>query len=64
MDKYYVVLALFYLVFKIIFFIQARVTGLQSCVMVIRILRDLCQRNPTWAPLNPWVCYKRFYSAL
>uniref|UniRef100_A0A1B6J255 DZF domain-containing protein n=1 Tax=Homalodisca liturata TaxID=320908 RepID=A0A1B6J255_9HEMI len=33
---------------------QARATGLQSCVMIIRILRDLCRRNPTWAPLNPW----------
>lgn len=33
---------------------QARVNGLQSCVMVIRVLRDLCIRNPTWAPLNSW----------
>ncbi|XP_066993035.2 zinc finger RNA-binding protein isoform X2 [Anabrus simplex] len=33
---------------------QARATGLQSCVMVIRILRDLCQRVPTWAPLHSW----------
>lgn len=33
---------------------QARATGLQSCVMIIRILRDLCNRNPTWAPLNSW----------
>ncbi|XP_047496028.1 zinc finger RNA-binding protein-like isoform X5 [Penaeus chinensis] len=33
---------------------QARANGLQSCVMVIRILRDLCQRVPTWGPLNSW----------
>nr|CAD7400035.1 unnamed protein product [Timema poppensis] len=33
---------------------QARATGLPSCVMVIRILRDLCQRVPTWAPLHSW----------
>ncbi|CAH1796957.1 unnamed protein product [Owenia fusiformis] len=33
---------------------QARATGLQSCVIVIRILRDLCQRVPTWSPLNQW----------
>jgi len=33
---------------------QARANGLQSCVMAIRILRDLCQRVPTWAPLNSW----------
>ncbi|XP_034256245.1 zinc finger RNA-binding protein isoform X2 [Thrips palmi] len=33
---------------------QARATQLQSCVMIIRILRDLCQRVPTWAPLHNW----------
>ncbi|KAK3579917.1 hypothetical protein CHS0354_012458 [Potamilus streckersoni] len=33
---------------------QARATGLQSCVVIIRILRDLCQRVPTWTPLNEW----------
>ena len=22
--------------------------------MVIRIMRDLCNRVPTWGPLNPW----------
>lgn len=33
---------------------QARASGLQSCVMVIRILRDLCQRVPTWSRLNGW----------
>lgn len=36
---------------------QARANGLQSCVMVIRILRDLCQRVPTWGPLNSWVSF-------
>ena len=25
-----------------------------SCMVVIRILRDLCQRNPTWSPLKCW----------
>ncbi|XP_023235215.1 zinc finger RNA-binding protein-like isoform X1 [Centruroides sculpturatus] len=33
---------------------QARASGLQSCVMVIRILRDLCQRVPTWGRLTSW----------
>ncbi|KAM7285400.1 zinc finger RNA-binding protein isoform X2 [Ixodes scapularis] len=33
---------------------QARASSLQSCVMVIRILRDLCQRVPTWSTLNAW----------
>ncbi|XP_066564136.1 interleukin enhancer-binding factor 3 homolog isoform X4 [Amia ocellicauda] len=33
---------------------QARANGLKSCVIVIRILRDLCCRVPTWAPLRGW----------
>lgn len=33
---------------------QARATGLQSCVMVIRILRDLCHRIPSWQALPQW----------
>ncbi|XP_076465037.1 zinc finger RNA-binding protein-like isoform X2 [Babylonia areolata] len=33
---------------------QARATGLQSCVVIIRILRDLCRRVPTWGYLNQW----------
>ncbi|XP_075401180.1 zinc finger RNA-binding protein 2 isoform X2 [Tenrec ecaudatus] len=33
---------------------QARATGLQSCVVVIRVLRDLCQRVPTWGALPNW----------
>ncbi|KAI9543712.1 hypothetical protein NQZ68_008759 [Dissostichus eleginoides] len=33
---------------------QARANGLQSCVIVIRLLRDLCQRVPTWSPFPGW----------
>ncbi|XP_039628452.1 interleukin enhancer-binding factor 3-like isoform X2 [Polypterus senegalus] len=33
---------------------QARANGLKSCVIVIRILRDLCSRVPTWSPLRGW----------
>ncbi|XP_038863093.1 zinc finger RNA-binding protein-like isoform X8 [Salvelinus namaycush] len=33
---------------------QARANGLQSCVIVIRILRDLCQRVPTWSAFPSW----------
>uniref|UniRef100_A0A8C3YJ40 Zinc finger RNA binding protein 2 n=1 Tax=Catagonus wagneri TaxID=51154 RepID=A0A8C3YJ40_9CETA len=33
---------------------QARASGLQPCVIVIRILRDLCQRVPTWGALPDW----------
>ncbi|XP_037080189.1 zinc finger RNA-binding protein-like [Pollicipes pollicipes] len=33
---------------------QARASGVQSCVIVIRIMRELCQRVPTWTPLNTW----------
>ncbi|XP_037971913.1 zinc finger RNA-binding protein isoform X3 [Plutella xylostella] len=33
---------------------QARAATLQSCVIIIRILRDLCRRIPNWTPLNPY----------
>ncbi|XP_015222129.2 spermatid perinuclear RNA-binding protein isoform X4 [Lepisosteus oculatus] len=33
---------------------QARVNGLKSCVIVLRILRDLCSRVPAWEPLKGW----------
>uniref|UniRef100_A0A667H3A2 Zinc finger RNA binding protein 2 n=1 Tax=Lynx canadensis TaxID=61383 RepID=A0A667H3A2_LYNCA len=33
---------------------QARASGLQPCVIVIRILRDLCQHVPTWGALPAW----------
>ncbi|XP_038144544.1 zinc finger RNA-binding protein isoform X8 [Cyprinodon tularosa] len=33
---------------------QARANGLQSCVIIIRVLRDLCQRVPTWGRLPAW----------
>uniref|UniRef100_A0A8C8RR15 Zinc finger RNA-binding protein n=1 Tax=Pelusios castaneus TaxID=367368 RepID=A0A8C8RR15_9SAUR len=33
---------------------QARANGLQSCVIIIRVLRDLCQRVPTWGALPHW----------
>ncbi|XP_054984655.1 zinc finger RNA-binding protein 2 isoform X2 [Sorex araneus] len=34
---------------------QARASSLQPCVIVIRLLRDLCQRVPTWGALPDWV---------
>lgn len=33
---------------------QARVNGLKSCVIVLRILRDMCNRLPAWEPLKGW----------
>ncbi|KAK3561951.1 hypothetical protein QTP86_019083 [Hemibagrus guttatus] len=30
---------------------QARANGLQSCVIIIRVLRDLCQRMPIWGKM-------------
>ncbi|XP_060927771.1 spermatid perinuclear RNA-binding protein-like [Limanda limanda] len=33
---------------------QARVTDLKSCVLVLRILRDMCNTLPAWQPLNGW----------
>ncbi|XP_031610087.1 interleukin enhancer-binding factor 3-like [Oreochromis aureus] len=33
---------------------QAKVNTLNSAVVVIRIMRDLCNRVPTWTPLSGW----------
>ncbi|XP_054434065.1 zinc finger RNA-binding protein 2, partial [Pteronotus mesoamericanus] len=33
---------------------QARASGLQPCVIVIRVFRDLCQRVPPWGALPGW----------
>ncbi|XP_029771986.1 zinc finger RNA-binding protein 2 isoform X2 [Suricata suricatta] len=33
---------------------QARASGLQPCVIVLRVLRDLCQQVPTWGALPAW----------
>ncbi|XP_076150850.1 interleukin enhancer-binding factor 3a isoform X2 [Alosa pseudoharengus] len=33
---------------------QARVNELKSCVVVIRIMRDLCTCVPSWLPLKGW----------
>ncbi|XP_077573885.1 zinc finger RNA-binding protein [Stigmatopora nigra] len=33
---------------------QARANGLQYCVVIIRVLRDLCQRVPLWAKVPTW----------
>ncbi|PAA52065.1 hypothetical protein BOX15_Mlig003840g1 [Macrostomum lignano] len=33
---------------------QAKASSLQSCVPVIRVMRDMCQRLPVWAPLPNW----------
>jgi zinc finger RNA-binding protein len=34
---------------------HSRALSRHSCTVVIRILRDLCDRNPTWAPLSVWM---------
>lgn len=33
---------------------QARCAHIQSGVTILRVLRDLCKRVPTWTPLSPW----------
>ena len=33
---------------------HSRALSRHSCTVVIRILRDLCSRNPTWSPLKCW----------
>lgn len=35
--------------------LQAKVNNLSSAVLVIRVMRDLCNRVPTWTPLSGWV---------
>ena len=35
--------------------LQAKANGLQSCVIIIRVMRDLCQRIPAFSPLSNWV---------
>uniref|UniRef100_A0A674PKN6 Spermatid perinuclear RNA-binding protein-like n=1 Tax=Takifugu rubripes TaxID=31033 RepID=A0A674PKN6_TAKRU len=33
---------------------QARVTDLKSCIIVMRIFRDMCNRRPEWQPVKGW----------
>uniref|UniRef100_H3DH46 Uncharacterized protein n=1 Tax=Tetraodon nigroviridis TaxID=99883 RepID=H3DH46_TETNG len=33
---------------------QARVADLKSCVIVMRIFRDMCNRRPEWQPVKGW----------
>ncbi|KAJ7986906.1 hypothetical protein DPEC_G00333250 [Dallia pectoralis] len=33
---------------------QARVNGLKSCVIILRVLRDMCNKLPSWEPLKGW----------
>ncbi|XP_028908214.1 zinc finger RNA-binding protein 2 isoform X2 [Ornithorhynchus anatinus] len=33
---------------------QSTVHDLQSCLIIVRILRDLCQRDPIWRPFPQW----------
>jgi len=33
---------------------SAKASVVPNCVVIIRILRDLCRRNPTWNPLSQW----------
>ncbi|KAK2554491.1 Zinc finger RNA-binding protein [Acropora cervicornis] len=42
------------LMLTLFWFLQAKANGLQSCVIIIRVMRDLCQRIPAFALLNNW----------
>ncbi|XP_026858715.1 spermatid perinuclear RNA-binding protein-like isoform X2 [Electrophorus electricus] len=33
---------------------QVRVSGKKSCLIVLRILRDICNKRPAWEPLKGW----------
>ncbi len=34
---------------------NARLKQITNAILVLRIMRDLCQRNPTWSCLNDWL---------
>ena len=34
---------------------QARIVPQKSCIIVLRVMRDLCNRVHTWKPLQGWV---------
>jgi len=34
---------------------QARMGGVQSCLVILRVLRDMRQRDTTWKPVTDWV---------
>ncbi|XP_043942810.1 interleukin enhancer-binding factor 3-like [Protopterus annectens] len=48
-------------------FFQVRAARLKSCVIVTRVLRDLCNRMPAWKPLKGWplelICEKAIGTA-
>jgi len=29
--------------------------GVQSCLVILRIFREMCQRDPAWRPVTDWV---------
>ncbi|XP_066510518.1 spermatid perinuclear RNA-binding protein-like isoform X2 [Hoplias malabaricus] len=33
---------------------QVRISGKKSCLIVLRILRDICNKRPAWEPLKGW----------
>lgn len=37
---------------------QAKANSLQSCVVIIRVMRDMCQRVPAFSPITDWVSNK------
>lgn len=39
---------------------QAKANILPSCVVIIRVLRDFCERVAAWKPLPQWVCTASF----
>ncbi|XP_043939803.1 uncharacterized protein LOC122811791 isoform X2 [Protopterus annectens] len=48
-------------------FFQVRAAGLKSCVIITRVMRDLCNRMPAWKPLKGWplelICEKAIGTA-
>ena len=36
---------------------QARMGGVQSCLAILRIFREMCRRDETWKPVTDWVSW-------
>ena len=53
----------FFFELTLFYFPQAKANGLQSCVIIIRVMRDLCQRIPAFSPLNNWVS-EQYYTCI
>ena len=41
---------------KSVNYLQARVSDAHSCLIILRVMRDVCRRVPGWELVSDWVC--------